>query len=100
MQESGMMILSTEELVMSLSCHKAIFSNAAKEFERTTRAKPQIRSDTTGFLLWGMEEDPFCPSAKGSSTSKISVLCRFLISKAIFSKDPAKIAKVVRNSAC
>src|SRR4030066_671088 len=100
MQESGIIPLSTEEWVMSLSCHKAIFSKEAIELERTTRAKPQILSQMMGFLLCGMEDEPFCPSANGSSTSRISVLCKFLISKAIFSKVPAMIAKVVRYWAC
>src|SRR5581483_4797280 len=51
---------STDECEMSRSCHRATFSNAAWEFERTTRARPLICSQVTGLRLCGMAEEPFC----------------------------------------
>ena len=46
---------------MSRSCHSAIFSKAACTLARTTRARPQICSQVTGFRLCGMAELPFWP---------------------------------------
>ena len=79
------MTRSTEEWEISRSCHSAMFSKAAWTLDRTTRAKPQICSQVTGFRLCGIAEDPFWPAAKGSSASRTSVRCKCLISRAILS---------------
>ena len=68
MVESGRIIRSTDEWEISRSCHSATSSNAACAFERTTRARPQICSETTGLRLWGMADEPFWPSENGSSS--------------------------------
>ena len=84
---------------MSRSCHRATFSSAAWHWPRTRRARPQMCSESTGLRLWGIELEPFCPSANGSSASRISVRCSARISSATFSSDAATIARVVQNSA-
>src|SRR3990172_3683596 len=97
---SGPMTLSTDEWLMSLSCHRATFSMAAKELDLTNLASPVRFSADMGFLLCGMAEDPFCPGEKYSSASNTSVLWRCLNSTEKFSMDDAIKARVVKNSAC
>ena len=58
-----------------------------------------IRSETIGLRLWGMAEEPFCPSRKGSWTSPTSERCRWRISVAILSSDAPVRAMAERNSA-
>ena len=84
---------------MSRSCHSAIFSSAASEFARTTRASPQICSLETGLRLCGIAELPRCSPPKGSSASRTSVRCRWRISSATRSSDAATIASVERYCA-
>ena len=60
---------------MSRSCQSATFSRPTTALPRTTRASPQMRSATIGFRLCGIADEPFCPLANGSSTSRTSVRC-------------------------
>ena len=99
MVESGRITRSTEEWLISRSCHRATFSSAAPALARTRRASPVMFSELTGLRLWGMALEPFCPSANGSSASPISVRCRARISTAIFSSEAAMMASVAMNSA-
>ena len=62
---------------MSRSCHSATFSTAAEALPRSTRARPATCSDLIGLRLWGIELEPFCPSANGSRTSPTSVRARW-----------------------
>ena len=80
---------------MSRSPHRATFSRAGTAFPRIVRASPQMRSVSSGFRLWGMDDDPVCPAPNGSSTSWISVRCIPRISVANFSSDAATRAAVV-----
>src|SRR5512133_1195770 len=57
---------------MSRSCHSATSSSPTTEAARTTRARPQSRSATTGLRLCGIAELPFWPRPKGSWTSPTS----------------------------
>ncbi|MBA7596285.1 hypothetical protein ES703_03255 [subsurface metagenome] len=82
---------------MSRSCHRAMFSSDVRACPRTSLARPEMRSQSSGLRLWGIAEEPVCPSSKGSSTSRISVLCSPLISVANFSSELAMIASVVTN---
>ncbi len=84
---------------MSRSCHRAMFSSAATALPRTTRAKPQIRSQVIGLRLCGIAEEPFWPRPNGSSASRTSVRCRWRISRPICSTDPASVASAVSSSA-
>ena len=84
---------------MSRSCQSATFSRPTCAFARTTRARPQIRSAVIGFRLCGIADDPFCPRAKGSSTSRTSVRARCRISVANRSSDDASRASAPRSSA-
>ena len=59
-----------------------------------------MRSQMMGLRLWGIAEDPFCPSAKYSSASNTSVRWRCRISVANFSSEPPMSASTVMNSAC
>ena len=68
-------------------------------FARTMRASPEIRSQRTGFFLWGIDEEPFCPLVNGSSTSRTSVRWRWRISRANFSRDVATRARADMTSA-
>ena len=77
---------------MSRSCHSAMFSNAAWQLPRMSRARPTICSQPIGLRLCGIADEPFWPFANGSSTSPISVFCRPRISSANFSSDAAVIA--------
>ena len=61
MQESGRIRRSAEEWLISLSCHSATFSSAVTEWPRMSRASPQTRSESSGFFLCGMADDPVCP---------------------------------------
>ena len=72
---------------------------AAWAFPRSTRASPAMRSQSMGFFLCGIALEPFWPAAKYSSTSPISVCCRFLNSVANFSIEVPVIAMAVKNSA-
>ena len=82
---------------MSLSCHNGIFSNPAAKFDRTYLEIPDKFSDSIGFLLCGIADDPFCPFEKGSSTSKTSVLWRCLIWIEILSIHVAIKANETKN---
>ncbi|BAA29947.1 134aa long hypothetical protein [Pyrococcus horikoshii OT3] len=96
---SGRITLSTEEFVKSLSCQSGLFSNAGITLEYKTLASPQTFSVLMGFLLWGIVDEPTCFSPKGSLTSSISVLCRFLISNPILSRVEATKARKKSSSA-
>src|SRR3989304_129641 len=78
MVESGMITRSTEEWLMSRSCHNGTFSRAARALARRIRQRPAICSHVTGLRLCGIEDEPLCPSAKGSAASATSVRCRGL----------------------
>ena len=65
---------------MSRSCQSATFSRPTSALPRTSRASPQIRSATIGLRLCGIADEPFCPRANGSSTSRTSVRARWRIS--------------------
>jgi len=71
---SGAITLSTDEWLISRSCQSATSSMAATAYDRIRRASPERFSARTGFLLWGMAEEPFCPGEKYSSASRTSVL--------------------------
>ena len=61
---------------MSRSCQRATFSSPTMEFERITRAKPQMRSESSGLRLCGIDDEPLLTYPglpNGSSTSPISV---------------------------
>ena len=96
---SGRITLSTEEWVISRSCHRGMFSRAARLLVLTRRANPHTCSQAMGFRLWGIAEEPFCPGEKYSSTSRMSVRWRLRISVANFSTELAIIARVVSSSA-
>ena len=49
---------------MSRSCQRATFSSPTSAAPRTTRASPQIRSETIGFRLCGIADEPFWPRAE------------------------------------
>ena len=78
---------------MSRSCQRAMFSSAAPAWARSTRASPVTCSQSHGFRLWGIADEPFWPSANGSSASRISVRWRLRISVAIRSRPPPTIAQ-------
>ena len=80
---------------MSRSPHRATFSRAGMALPRMVRARPQIRSASSGLRLWGIEDEPVCPAPNGSSTSWISVRCIPRISVANFSSEAATSAAVV-----
>ena len=46
---------------MSRSCHSATFSSPTWALPRRTRARPQMRSQTTGLRLCGIALEPFWP---------------------------------------
>ena len=85
---------------MSRSCQSATFSSPTIADERTTRARPEIRSATFGLRLCGIADEPFIPVANGSSTSRTSVRARCRISVAKRSSDVATSASVESSSAC
>ena len=96
------MTRSADEWEISRSCQRATFSHAAKLLPRTTRAKPQMRSDNSGFRLCGIDDDPLLTKPgvpNGSCTSATSVRCSPRISVAIFSRVAAISASVCTNSA-
>jgi hypothetical protein len=84
---------------MSRSCQSATFSRPVTAVARTTRARPQIRSETIGLRLCGIADDPFWPLPNGSSTSRTSVRARCLTSNAKRSSDAASSASAFRTSA-
>ena len=84
---------------MSRSCQSATFSSPATAPARTTRASPQIRSETIGFRLCGIADDPFWPLPNGSSTSRTSVRARWRISSANRSSEVASSASAFSTSA-
>ena len=90
---------SADEWEMSRSCQRATFSRPTSEFARTTRARPQIRSATTGFRLCGIADEPFWPRPNGSCTSPTSVRARCRISSANASSEDATTASAARSSA-
>ena len=96
---SGKIMRSALECEMSRSCQRVTFSSAATAWPRITRASPLTRSQTTGFRLWGIALEPFCPSANGSCTSRTSVRARWRISVAIASSVEAVIASAAMYSA-
>ena len=55
---------SADECEMSRSCQSATFSRPTSAFARTTRARPQMRSATTGLRLCGIADEPFWPFAE------------------------------------
>ena len=73
---SSAMPRSTEEWLMSRSCHSATFSSAGVTMPRTRRARPVRFSVSTGLRLCGMADEPFWPSETNSSASSTSVRCR------------------------
>ena len=100
MHESGNINRSAEEWLISRSPQRATFSKAVTACPLISLASPHTLSVNSGFLLCGMDDEPVCPSLNGSSTSLISVLCKPLISVAIFSRVAAIKAKVVMKCAC
>ena len=70
MAASGSATRSVDECEMSRSCHSGMPSITGTICARTTRARPQIRSDRTGFFLCGMADEPFWPRPKGSASSR------------------------------
>ena len=82
---------------MSRSCHSATFSSPTWALPRSTRASPQIRSQTTGLRLCGIALEPFWPARNGSSTSRTSVRCRWRISVAKRS-SPAPASAIADSS--
>ena len=56
---SGPMFRSTDEWLMSRSCHSATFSCAGITAMRTRRARPVRFSVRIGFRLCGIAEEPF-----------------------------------------
>ena len=54
-----------------------------------SRDSPQMRSESSGLRLWGIEEEPACPLGNGSETSRTSVRWRPRISVANFSREAA-----------
>ena len=88
------MIRSADEWLMSRSCQSATFSSAGMASARTIRARPQIRSVSSGFRLCGIEEEPCWPAENGSAASPTSVRWRWRISVAIISSVAAITASV------
>ena len=85
---------------MSRSCQSATFSSPVTSARpRTTRASPQIRSETIGLRLCGIADEPFWPLPNGSSTSRTSVRARWRISSANRSSDAASSASAFSTSA-
>ena len=82
---------------MSRSCHSATFSIPTWALPRSTRARPQMRSQTTGLRLCGIALEPFWPARNGSSTSRTSVRCRCRISVAKRSR-PAPASAIADSS--
>src|SRR3546814_7387776 len=64
---------STDEWLMSRSCHSATLSIAGMAALRTMRARPVRFSVSTGLRLCGIADEPFCPGEKYSSASSTSV---------------------------
>src|SRR6266705_1237355 len=50
----GDLARAPEEWLISRSCHRATFSRAASALVRTRRARPQMRSASSGLRLCGM----------------------------------------------
>ena len=98
-KESGRITRSALEWLISRSCQSATFSSPTCALARRIRARPQMRSQFTGFLLCGIEEEPFCPSRNGSSASRTSVRCKCRISSATFSSEAPRSAIVCKSSA-
>ena len=88
---------SAEECEMSRSCQSATFSRPTTAAARTTRARPQIRSATTGFRLCGIADEPFWPLPNGSCTSATSVRARWRISSAKRSSEAAATASAAEQ---
>src|SRR5205823_521758 len=72
MVASGPMTRSTDEWLMSRSCQSAMSSSAASACARTSRARPQTFSASTGLRLWGIAEEPFWPGANGREPAPVA----------------------------
>ena len=96
---SGSTTRSTDEWLMSRSCHSAWFSKPATAYARSRRAMPHTRSQRTGLRLCGIAEEPFCDSPNGSSTSRTSVRIRWRTSSAILSMVPPSTATAASSAA-
>ena len=90
----GRINLSFAEFDKSRSCHKGIFSNDTPTWLRNNLDNDDTRSLLIGFLFTGTALLPIWPFLNCSATSPISVLWRFLISIAIFSR----VAPIKANS--
>ena len=91
MDDVGMMNRSLAELERSRSCQRGTFSRATPSWLRRSLDSEVIRSLLMGLRFTGTALLPICPFANLSATSPISVLWRFLISTAIFSRvDPTR----------
>ena len=91
-----MITRSTEEWLMSRSCHRGMFSREASALVRRSRESPQRFSAEMGFFLWGMAEEPFWPLPKPSSTSSTSVRWRWRSSVHSRSTPPPSRARAVK----
>ena len=100
MKLSGIITLSAEECEISRSCHSAMFSRLTIRLDLNILARPQILSQSIGFLLCGIAEEPFWPFAKGSSISFMSVFWSPLTSRAIFSRVAPHMAIALIICAC
>ena len=96
---SGSAIRSTEEWLMSRSCQSGMPSITGTICARTMRAMPQMRSETIGFFLCGIAEEPFWPLPNGSASSRTSVRCPWRTSSAIASHTVAIAASALTHSA-
>ena len=63
---------------------------------RTSRARPVRFSESTGFRLCGIADEPFWPGEKNSSASRTSLRCRWRISVASRSTDEATTPSVAK----
>ena len=100
MVASGAITRSTDEWLMSRSCHSVTFSSAGTTAARTTRASPVRFSLSTGFRLCGIVDEPFCPGWKNSSASRTSLRCRWRTSVASRSMPLAITPRVQKYAAC
>src|ERR1017187_939595 len=90
MAASGSAMRSAEECEISASSQGGIPSITGVIWARTTLASPQIRSERTGFFLWGIADEPFWPVPNGSPRVEISA--RTLTQSAIPSRSTTWVA--------
>ena len=83
---------------MSRSCHSGMPSITGTISARTIRAMPAIRSETIGFFLCGIAEEPFWPLPKGSHSSRTSVRWPCRTSRAIASSTVAMMPIALTHS--